>query len=84
MSSQRNSSGGVVLSGVCTVVHEQELNVLGVLDEEDLVARGDHVSRLLVAAVADLSRIPISIHPMQFRPSQVLAQSSVCDPWGML
>lgn len=50
-----------VLSGVCAVVHEEELDVLGVLDEEDLVAGGDHVSRLLVAAVADLSQIPISI-----------------------
>lgn len=51
-----------VLSGVCAVVHEQELNVLGVLDEEDLVTGGDHVLRLLVAAVSNLpSESSISI-----------------------
>lgn len=35
-------------------MHEKQLNVLGVLDEEGLVTRGHHVAGLLVAAVADL------------------------------
>jgi hypothetical protein len=35
-------------------VHEQQLDVLGVLNEEDSVAGGDHVLCLFVAAVADL------------------------------
>lgn len=36
------------------VVHEEEFEVAGVVDEEGLVARGHHVARLLVVAVADL------------------------------
>jgi hypothetical protein len=36
-------------------VHQEELNVLGVVDEESLVAGGHHVTGLLVGAVADLS-----------------------------
>jgi hypothetical protein len=43
-----------VLSSVGAVVHEKQLNVLGVVDEESLVAGGHHVLGLLVAAVADL------------------------------
>lgn len=47
--------GGIcVLSGICAVVHEEELNVSGVVDEENLVAGWDHVSCLLVAAITDL------------------------------
>lgn len=45
------------LGGVCSVVHEEELDVLGVVDEEGLVARGHHVSCLLVGAEADLKGI---------------------------
>lgn len=41
------------LSSVGAVVHEKELNVLGVLDEESLVAGGHHVLGLLVGAIAD-------------------------------
>jgi hypothetical protein len=41
------------LSGVGAVVHEQKLNVPGVVDEEGLVARGHHVLGLLVGAVSD-------------------------------
>lgn len=44
-----------ILSGVGAVVHEQKLNVPGVVDEEGLVARGHHVLGLLVGAVSDLS-----------------------------
>ena len=35
-------------------MHEQELNVLGVADEESLVAGGHHEAGLLVGAEADL------------------------------
>lgn len=43
-----------VLSGVGAVVHEEEVEVLDVVDEEGLVARRHHVASLLVGAVADL------------------------------
>lgn len=43
-----------ILGSVGAVVHQEELNVLGVVDEEGLVAGGHHVAGLLVAAVADL------------------------------
>ena len=43
-----------VLSGVGLVVHQEEVDVARVLDEEGLVARGHHVARLLVGAIADL------------------------------
>ena len=42
-----------VLSSEGAVVHEEELNVLGVLDEESLVAGGHHVAGLLVGTVTD-------------------------------
>jgi hypothetical protein len=35
-------------------VHEEELKVLDVVDEESLVAGGHHVTGLLVGTVADL------------------------------
>ena len=35
-------------------MHEQKLNVLGVVDEEGLVAGGHHVAGLLVGTVTDL------------------------------
>ena len=34
-------------------MHEEELNVLGVVDEESLVAGGHHVAGLLVGTVTD-------------------------------
>ena len=37
------------------VVHEEELDVLNVADEESLVAGGHHVAGLLVGAIADLN-----------------------------
>lgn len=43
-----------VLGGVAAVVHQEELNVLGVADEERLVAGGHHVPGLSVGAEADL------------------------------
>lgn len=44
-----------VLSGVGSVVHQQQLNILNVVDEESLVAGGHHVAGLLVVSVSDLS-----------------------------
>lgn len=45
---------GIVLGGVGAVVHEEQLKVLDVADEESLVAGGHHVAGLLVGTVADL------------------------------
>lgn len=35
-------------------MHQEELDVLGVVDEESLVAGGHHVAGLLVGAITDL------------------------------
>lgn len=43
-----------VLGSVGLVVHEEEVQVAGVVDEESLVARRHHVAGLDVATVADL------------------------------
>lgn len=43
-----------VLSGVCAVVHKEELDILGVSDDESLETVGHHVTGGLVAAIADL------------------------------
>jgi hypothetical protein len=45
---------GVLLGGVGLVVHEEEVEVAGVVDEESLVAGGHHVAGLLVGTVANL------------------------------
>ena len=45
---------GRLLGSVGLVVHEEEVEVTDVVDEESLVAGGHHVAGLLVAAVADL------------------------------
>jgi hypothetical protein len=61
---------GDVLSSVGAVVHEQQLNVLGVVDEESLVAGGHHVLGLLVATVTDLfihHQLPFSASDMSRR-----------------
>jgi hypothetical protein len=42
-----------ILGSVGAVVHQEELDILGVVDEEGLVARGHEVAGLLVAAVTD-------------------------------
>lgn len=46
--------GEVLLGGVGLVVHEEEVEVTGVVDKERLVAGGHHVAGLLVATVANL------------------------------
>jgi hypothetical protein len=43
-------------------VHHQQLDVLDVVDEEGLVARGHHVAGLLVGSVTDLHRFRLSVH----------------------
>lgn len=50
---QKPKAGWNVLSSVGAVVHEEELNVLGVVNEESLVAGGHHVAGLLVGTVTD-------------------------------
>ena len=42
------------LGSVGLVVHEEEVNIASVLNEERLVAGGHHVASLLVRAIADL------------------------------
>ena len=54
--------GRNALSSVSPVVHEEEINVLGVVNEESLVAGGHHVLGLLVAAVTDLSNVLAFAH----------------------
>jgi hypothetical protein len=48
---------GDILSGIGAVVHEQKLDIFGIVDKEGLVAGGHHVSCLLVAAISDLSNM---------------------------
>jgi hypothetical protein len=50
-------------------VHEEELNVLGVVDEESLMTRGCQVAGLLVATITDL------ITPIRKYPNQSLHES---------
>jgi hypothetical protein len=61
------TDGHDILSGVGAVVHEEKLNVPGVVDEEGLVARGHHVLGLLVGAVSDLFRVTPSVFARHFR-----------------
>lgn len=42
-------------------MHQEQLNVLDVADEEGLVAGGHHVAGLLVGAISDLKTSRISI-----------------------
>ena len=43
-----------VLSSIDAIVHEQQVNVGHIPDDEGLVTRGHHVAGLLVRAEADL------------------------------
>lgn len=43
-----------VLSGVGSVVHHQEFDILDIVNKERLVARGHHVTSLLVGPETDL------------------------------
>ena len=59
-----------VLGSVGAVVHQEELNVLGVVDEESLVAGGHHVAGLLVGSITDLG--PVGKKRKKFGQSSVL------------
>jgi hypothetical protein len=65
-----------VLCGVGSVVHQQQLDVLDVADEEGLVARRSHVAGLLVGTEADLDRSKSS------QSSTPLAFRAVCRPFS--
>lgn len=54
------SIGICVLSGVGAVVHQQQLDVTDVADEEGLVAGGGQEAGLLVGTVADLKKNSLS------------------------
>lgn len=54
-SDRSRDSLGDALSSVGPVVHEEELDILRVVDNKSLVAGRHHVLGLLVAAIADLS-----------------------------
>lgn len=51
------------LSGVGLVVHQQELDILDVVDDEGLVAGGHHVTGLLVGAEADRGHGSVAPEP---------------------
>ena len=57
---RRGWDGENALCGVGLVVHEEQLDVLDVADEESLVAGGHHVLGLLVGAVSDLKGSHVS------------------------
>ena len=59
-----------VLGGVGPGVHEEELDIVDVADDEGLVAGGHHVLGLLVGTVADLRTrgISISLPPLNDPP----------------
>lgn len=69
-----------LLSGVCSVVHQQKFHILGVVNKEGLVTGGHHVASLLVAAVANLFQIKSYQHSdpfcqiLQF-PSYIIRES---------
>ena len=50
-------SSGSILGSESAVVHEEELDIRDVADEERLVTGGGHVASLLVGAETDLERI---------------------------
>lgn len=45
---------GLLLGSVCLVVHKEQVEVAGVVDEEGFVAGWHHVTGLLVVSEADL------------------------------
>lgn len=78
-----------LLCGVGLVVHEEEFEVAGVVDQESLVAGWHHVARLPVVAIADLycAASSASIHsiltPMRFpmiAKSPMLIPAQVLNP----
>ena len=43
---------------ICSVVHEEEVDLFGVVNQESLVAGGNHMASLLVGAETNLSEKP--------------------------
>jgi hypothetical protein len=77
---------GGVLSSVGAVVHEQKLNILGVVDEESLVAGGHHVTGLLVASITNLyqhisSAKTVPVRSILFRQSADLIGLGLTYGW---
>lgn len=70
--------GKNALSSVSAVVHEEEINVLSVVNEESLVAGGHHVSGLLVATVTDLLSVLAFTH-CQYIPNDSTRYDSKFD-----
>ena len=66
-----------VLGGVGLVVHQEELDVVDVADEERLVAGGHHVAGLLVGAIADLG---VEIGCVSRRFSRFATRAPVARP----
>lgn len=52
-----------ILCSERSVVHEEEINVAGIVDEESLVARGHEMSCLPVRAVTDLGHGSLALEP---------------------
>jgi hypothetical protein len=65
-------------------VHEEEVDVAGVVNEESLVAGGHHVACLLVGSETNLSRhnqlLSFAIVFPRYQISIVLPQSRSCIP----
>lgn len=73
--------GNDVLGSVGSVVHQQQLKVLDVVDEESLVAGGGQETGLLVGAVADLKQIHIA--SAHFVPWSIfLSRQEFHIPWA--
>ena len=66
----KGGNTGYLLCGVGSVVHQQKLKILGVVDEESLVAGGHHVASLLVGAITNLSLLyqPSILFISEFSP----------------
>lgn len=63
-------------------MHEQQLDVLGVVDEESLVAGGHHVLGLLVATVTDLFNPSACILGQCLVDSIESVEEDVRKAWG--
>jgi hypothetical protein len=51
---QYTSKSRNVLSSICAVVHEEEVDFADIVDEESFVTGGHHVAGLLVGAITNL------------------------------
>jgi hypothetical protein len=65
-----SNSMGFVLGGIAATVHEQNVKVSGVVDEESAVSIGSKMTGLLVGAIANLCS----------KPSACYSKTSNVDP----